>query len=138
MGFGYMLILDDCIKRLKQLEENSIDAVVTDPTYGLGFLGKQWDTFDKSQFGIAGKESSNDLNEKKNSKILSRIANGNELYKFCLLWSTECLRVLKPGGHLLSFGGTRTYHWMACAIECAGFEIRDSRSNTMDLCPRIS
>jgi site-specific DNA-methyltransferase (adenine-specific) len=45
---------------------------------------------------------------------------------WCEAWSAECLRVLKPGGHLLAFGGTRTYHRMACAIEDAGFEVRDS------------
>lgn len=52
--------------------------------------------------------------------------SGNEFQDWCRLWAAECLRVLKPGGHLLAFGGTRTYHRMACAIEDAGFEIRDS------------
>lgn len=77
---------------LKQLEGNSVDAIVTDPPYELGFMNKKWDS--------------------------TGIAYNVELWK-------ECLRVLKPGGHLLSFGGTRTYHRMACAIEDAGFEIRD-------------
>jgi site-specific DNA-methyltransferase (adenine-specific) len=75
------------------MPENSVDAIVTDPPYELGFMGKRWDG--------AG------------------IAYSVEM------WS-EALRVLKPGGHLLAFGGTRTYHRMACAIEDAGFEIRDS------------
>lgn len=78
--------------KLKELPDNSIDSIVTDPPYELGFMGKSWDS--------------------------TGIAYNVEL------WS-ECLRVLKPGGHLLSFGGTRTYHRMACAIEDAGFEIRD-------------
>ena len=52
--------------------------------------------------------------------------SGNEFQDWCRLWAAECLRVLKPGGHLLAFGGTRTYHRMVCAIEDAGFEIRDS------------
>jgi hypothetical protein len=86
------LILGDCIEKLKELEENSIDAIVTDPPYELGFMGKGWDA--------------------------TGIANNVELWR-------SCLRVLKPGGHLLSFGGTRTYHRMACAIEDAGFEVRD-------------
>jgi len=73
--------------------DSSIDAIVTDPPYELGFMGKQWD-------------------------------NAGVAYDV-QLW-TECLRVLKPGGHLLAFGGTRTYHRMAAAIEDAGFEIRDS------------
>ena len=83
----------DCVELLAGLEDCSVDSIVTDPPYELGFMGKQWDG--------AG------------------IAYSVEL------WS-QCLRVLKPGGHLLAFGGTRTYHRMACAIEDAGFEIRDS------------
>ena len=86
------LRLGDCLEVLKEIPDNSVDAIVTDPPYELGFMGKSWDK--------------------------TGIANNAEM------WS-ECLRVLKPGGHLLSFGGTRTYHRMAIAIEDAGFEIRD-------------
>lgn len=86
------LINDDCINTIKDLADNSVDAVITDPPYELGFMGKAWDST-----GIA-----------------------NNQY----MWS-EVLRVLKHGGYLLSFGGTRTYHRMACAIEDAGFEVRD-------------
>jgi hypothetical protein len=75
------------------MPDASIDSIVTDPPYELGFMGKKWDA--------------------------SGIAYNVELWR-------ECLRVLKPGGHLLAFGGTRTYHRMAVAIEDAGFEIRDS------------
>jgi DNA modification methylase len=78
---------------LPTLADNSIDAIVTDPPYELGFMGKKWDS--------------------------SGIAYNVELWR-------ECLRVLKPGGHLLSFGGTRTWHRIAVAIEDAGFEVRDS------------
>ena len=77
---------------LPTLPENSIDSIVTDPPYELGFMGKSWDS--------------------------TGVANDVELWK-------EVLRVLKPGGYLLSFGGSRTYHRMAVAIEDAGFEIRD-------------
>ena len=87
-----MIVNGDCLVELKKLKENSVDSVVTDPPYELGFMGKAWDS--------------------------TGIANNVDM------WS-EVLRVLKPGGHLLSFGGTRTYHRMACAIEDAGFEIRD-------------
>lgn len=72
------------------LEDNSVDSIVTDPPYGLSFMGNDWD------HGVPGIE----------------------------FWK-EMLRVLKPGGHLLSFGGSRTYHRMASAVEDAGFEIRD-------------
>ena len=82
----------DCKEVLKLLPDNSVDSIVTDPPYELGFMGKSWDST-----GIA-----NDAT----------------------MWS-ECLRVLKPGGHILAFSGTRTYHRMASAIEDAGFEVRD-------------
>jgi len=72
------------------LDADSVDAIVTDPPYGLSFMGKGWD------HGVPGVE----------------------------FW-TEALRVAKPGAHLLAFGGTRTYHRLACAIEDAGWEIRD-------------
>ena len=84
------LLLGDCKEKLKELEDNSIDAIVTDPPYGLSFMGKKWD-YDVPSIDI---------------------------------WK-ECLRVLKPGGYLLSFAGTRTQHRMAVNIEDAGFEIRD-------------
>jgi site-specific DNA-methyltransferase (adenine-specific) len=78
---------------LPTLPDNSVDAIVCDPPYELGFMGKSWDS--------------------------SGIAYSVELWR-------ECLRVLKPGGHLLAFGGTRTWHRLAVAIEDAGFEIRDN------------
>jgi site-specific DNA-methyltransferase (adenine-specific) len=77
---------------LKNLADNSIDSVVTDPPYELGFMGKSWDA--------------------------TGVAYSVELWQ-------EVMRVLKPGGHLLAFSGSRTYHRMAVAIEDAGFEIRD-------------
>ena len=86
------LLQGDCLEVLKTLEDNSVDSIVTDPPYELGFMGKSWDN--------------------------TGIANNVDMWK-------ECLRVLKPGGHLLAFGGTRTYHRMAVAIEDAGFEVRD-------------
>src|SRR5210317_850048 len=86
------LLNGDCLDKLKELEDNSIDSVVTDPPYEIGFMGKGWDD--------------------------SGIANNPQLWK-------EVLRVLKPGGHLLAFGGSRTYHRLAINVEDAGFEIRD-------------
>jgi hypothetical protein len=84
------LFLGDCLDALRQLPDASVDAVVTDPPYGLSFMGKKWD------YDVPSVE----------------------------VWA-ECLRVLKPGGHLLAFAGTRTQHRMAVRIEDAGFEIRD-------------
>jgi len=119
------IICGDAIEELKNLPDNCVDAVITDPPYALGFLGKEWDTFDKSQFGRKGLEGKNDLKVKKNFEILPRYKNWDGYYEFSFNWAKEVFRVLKPGGHLLAFGGTRTYHRMTCGIEDAGFEIRD-------------
>ena len=86
------LINSDCIEAMKAMPENSVDSIVTDPPYELGFMGKSWDS--------------------------TGIAFNIEVWQ-------EALRVLKPGGHLIAFSGSRTYHRMAVAIEDAGFEIRD-------------
>ena len=114
------IILGDALEKMRELEENSVDTIITDPPYGLGFMGKEWDTFDKNQFGKKGEEGENDLKVKKNFKILPRY-NTDGLYKFTRDWSTEALRVLKPGGTLLVFAGSRTYHKVACGIEDAGW-----------------
>src|ERR1700722_6820775 len=87
-----MILKGDALVRLQERDENSVDSIVTDPPYEIGFMGKAWD-----QNGSAHS---------------------------VLIWS-ECLRILKPGGYLLAFGGSRTYHRICCAIEDAGFEIRD-------------
>jgi site-specific DNA-methyltransferase (adenine-specific) len=120
------LYLGDCIEVLRVLDENSVDTCITDPPYGLGFMGKEWDTFDKSQFGIAGNEGENDLKVKKNFNVLPRYGSSRDLYNFTFEWASEVYRVLKPGALLLAFGGTRTYHRLVCGIEDAGFEIRDT------------
>ncbi|WP_313740514.1 DNA methyltransferase [Pseudomonas sp.] len=86
----YTLHLGDCIEAMRAMPDNSVDSIVTDPPYGLSFMGKKWD------YDVPGVD----------------------------VWA-ECLRVLKPGGHLLAFAGTRTQHRMAVRIEDAGFEIRD-------------
>lgn len=80
----------DCFKVMREMPNNNVDTVITDPPYGLSFMGKKWD------YEIPSIE----------------------------IWQ-ECLRVAKPGAILLCFGGTRTYHRMACAIEDAGWQIRD-------------
>ena len=120
-----MIYNGDVFDILKTIPDNSVDTVITDPPYGLGFMGKEWDTFDKSQFGLAGNEGANDLKVKKNFKALPRY-NTAGLYDFTLRWASELLRVAKPGAILLSFGGTRTYHRIACAIEDAGWIIKDA------------
>ena len=85
------VIHGDCIETMNAMPPESVDAIVTDPPYGLGFMGKKWDGLPPS-----------------------------------LEWAEACYRVLKPGGHIAAFGGTRTWHRLAVAIEDAGFEMRDS------------
>ena len=85
------VIHGDCIETMNQLPPESVDAIVTDPPYGLSFMSAKWDA---TPPGVQ--------------------------------WAEACYRVLKPGGHIAAFGGTRTWHRLAVAIEDAGFEMRDS------------
>lgn len=87
---GCEILIGDCCAVMRAMAGNSVDSIVTDPPYGLSFMGKKWD------YDVPSVE----------------------------IWR-EVFRVLKPGGHLLAFGGTRTYHRLVVAIEDAGFEIRD-------------
>jgi site-specific DNA-methyltransferase (adenine-specific) len=92
-----ILYAGDCIEVMRQMPEDSVDAIVTDPPYGLEFMGRDWDGFGTPLGFQTWTES----------------------------WAREAFRILKPGGHLLAFAGTRTYHRMASGVEDAGFEIRD-------------
>jgi DNA modification methylase len=128
------LWLGDCLDVLRQLDAASVDAVVTDPPYGLEFMGKEWDAFKPPSARIRQQsERDQRAGAAHNSTTFLAARNmpesfvaGHPFQAWCQLWATECLRVLKPGGHLLAFGGTRTWHRLACAIEDAGFEVRDS------------
>ena len=122
-----MIIKGDCIEEMKKLDENSVEAIITDPPYGLEFMGKDWDKF-KHGNEIINPQGA--FEHKKGFKQMVRFAKDYEtmikMQQFFFEWATECLRILKPGGFLLSFGGTRTYHRLVCGIEDAGFEIRDT------------
>lgn len=114
----------DCLEVLAMLADDSIDSVVCDPPYGLEFMGKEWDSFDKKERRVKG-TGGTQAPFANHAASLDR-ARGKAFQRWCETWASECLRVLKPGGHLVAFGGTRTYHRMTCAIEDAGFEVRDS------------
>lgn len=117
----------DCLDVLAGLPDASVDAVVTDPPYGLGFMGKEWDTVKASHLPPSAIAKDTPLARATTGKGPAAVAfNGPAFGEWCELWAAECLRVLKPGGHMLAFGGTRTWHRLACAVEDAGFEIRDS------------
>ncbi|HEX7124163.1 MAG TPA: site-specific DNA-methyltransferase [Thermodesulfobacteriota bacterium] len=120
----------DCRAILPTLPEASVDAVVTDPPYGLGFMGVRWDTFanerrERKARGRFDHVGGNHNPTSSADAARTRRVEAKRYGRWCRAWARECLRVLKPGGHLVAFGGTRTYHRLACAIEDAGFEIRD-------------
>jgi len=90
----------DCVELMRDMDADSVDAIVTDPPYGIDFMGKEWDGF----------------------------GTPHGFQTWTEQWAREAFRVLKPGGHLLAFGGTRMYHRLATGIEDAGFEVRDMMS----------
>ncbi len=154
----------DCIEAMREMDEASVDAIVTDPPYGLEFMGKEWDSLkpDRGRADLSDRENFKPTKSKFKDGVGTKIGapQKNPRCRKCgklkfdhekgkchckppdwntrqseyaylqqvwhEAWATEALRVLKPGGHLLAFGGTRTYHRLACAVEDAGFEIRDS------------
>jgi DNA modification methylase len=95
------LIEADALMLLAKLPASSVDAIVTDPPYGLSLGGAGWDSF--------GKDSA-----------------GEAFERWSYQWAAECRRVLKPGGHLLAFGSPRTFHRLASGVEDSGLEVRDS------------
>jgi DNA modification methylase len=147
------LLHGDCIEVLPTLEAESVDAVVTDPPYGLGFMGKAWDSVGRNDLGGVrahdqgyGPITSNPTcrscgglqslkSEGSGGRHKCRCASpvwpnwgardGQKFQAWCEQWGREALRVTKPGGYLLAFGGTRTHHRLVCALEDAGWIIRD-------------
>jgi DNA modification methylase len=165
------LIVGDCREVMAGMAENSVDAICTDPPYGLEFMGKEWDNlgtgrkgnpFDPhdQKFSAGGFAEGNGYANRQTpsyerKKMPKCAACGKWKYNATAssqcqcespqwvtdtstyprkmqdwheTWAREAFRVLKPGGHLLAFGGTRTFHRMTVAIEDAGFEIRDCLS----------
>jgi site-specific DNA-methyltransferase (adenine-specific) len=171
---GVTVYQGDCIETMRRLPEASVDAIVTDPPYGLEFMGKEWDAFApshrknsavwngrrqaqsgwedaarerKGKGGGGPSYKSQHKGAKRCVKCGKRAFSGSPcectepewmiehrqeapstmlgFQAFSEAWAREAYRVLKPGGHLLAFAGTRTYHRMASGVEDAGFEIRD-------------
>ncbi|AFH21544.1 hypothetical protein OSG_eHP4_00010 [environmental Halophage eHP-4] len=91
------VITGDCLEELERLEPNSVEAIVTDPPYGLAFMGRSWDDFEPKEY-----------------------------QEWCEKWAAKAKQVLKPGGHMLAFSGNRTHHRLFSGIQDAGFEIRDT------------
>jgi DNA modification methylase len=144
----------DCLDVLRGMGEASVDSVVTDPPYGLEFMGREWDApwqvssksklFGKRERPMPGWGVTRNANcracsgrmrgaktcrcerpEWDEAPEATRVRQMRGFQDWCEAWAREVFRVLKPGGHAAIFGGTRTYHRMVCAIEDAGFEVRD-------------
>ncbi len=108
----WTVIAGDCFEQLPELPAASVDAIVTDPPYGIDFQGEHWD-------GGAIRERASRWSGEK-------LSAGEAFQVWCQAWAVECNRVLKPGGHLAAFGSPRTAHRLASGIEDAGVELRDS------------
>jgi DNA modification methylase len=114
------LMNGDCLIKLKELEADSVDSIVTDPPYHLTSITKRFgkENSAPAQYGTDG------VFQRASKGFMGKEWDGGDIAFRTEVWE-ECLRVLKPGGYLLAFGGTRTYHRMTVAIEDSGFEIRD-------------
>lgn len=154
----WRVVEGDALEQLAELDAQSIDAVVTDPPYGIGFMGHKWDqpgehgavtangqpqpypaaedrelqrAMERSQrrgqhhqgTGFDARRADNGAFEA--GRYDFSPAATHRFQTWSAVWAAEALRVLKPGGYLIVFGGTRTYHRLVCGIEDAGFEIRD-------------
>jgi DNA modification methylase len=118
------IICGDCLTVMATMEPNSVDAIVTDPPYGLEFMGKEWDRLWNKHDG--DETRSEGRVARKFQTATPQHKAGLDAQEWHYAWAVEALRVAKPGAHLLAFGGTRTFHRLACAIEDAGWEIRDT------------
>ena len=106
------LLEGDCLEVMGELEPESVDAIVTDPPYGIGFQNERWDSAALREAAArAGHE---------------RLTPNQAFEAWSRIWAGECRRVLKPGGFLAAFGSPRTFHRLACGIEDVGLEIRDT------------
>jgi DNA modification methylase len=109
---GATLYGGDCVATMKALGPASVDTVLTDPPYGIDMTSRGWDSFGSARGTPPAEAASN--------------RRGEDAFEaWCRDWASACIRVLKPGGHLIAFGSPRKWHRLACAIEDTGFEIRD-------------
>jgi len=117
---GMTLLMGDCVEQVRRLPENSMDSIVVDPPYHLTSTVKRFGKPGSApaQFGTDGTFA------RASKGFMGKEWDGGDIAFQPATWA-EMMRVLRPGGHLLAFGGSRTYHRLAVAIEDAGFEIRD-------------
>jgi DNA modification methylase len=106
------LLEGDCFEVLAGIEAESVDAIITDPPYGIGFQSARWDSGAIRETAARAGED--------------RLSPNQAFEVWARLWATECARVLKPGAFMLAFGSPRTFHRLASGIEDGGLEIRDT------------
>lgn len=135
----WRVIHADCLTALPKLDPESVDVVITDPPYGIGISGMAWDGSAihaatradlavRKKLGTPGRDRGGSAYGSASSYAGSydfSLEGTLAFQSFCARWTSECLRVLKPGGHMAVFGGPRTFHRLTCGIEEAGFELRD-------------
>lgn len=129
------IIQGDCLQEMRQMADCSITHILTDPPYGLHFMGKDWDNFKKSNFDERGDHKVVPENGKDRGVRKIQSANSaagtyderrnDEFQEFMFKFGKEALRIVKPGGHILMFGAPRRFHRQICGLEDAGWEIRD-------------
>lgn len=110
---SWQVLHGDCVSVLAELPRQSVDAVVCDPPYGIDFQGKRWD-------GRTIRDSAATTSSRRH------LSASEAFQEWTRSWAAECREVLKPGGHLLAFGSPRTFHRLACGLEDAGLELRDT------------
>jgi site-specific DNA-methyltransferase (adenine-specific) len=131
----------DCLEFIKKMPDDCVDTIITDPPYGIGFMGKEWDNFKPTAVAKATKKSSRKksyLNPNRSKNVrggaspaleagrYDRSLQGlNGFQNWMTEISKEMLRITKPGGTMLIFGGARTYHRLACAVEDSGWILKD-------------
>lgn len=109
---GATLLQGDCIEAMASLDAQSVDAILTDPPYGIAFKGKRWDSAAiREAAALAGHD---------------RLSPNEAFEVWCQVWAEECRRVMKPGAFLAAFGSPRTFHRLSCGVESAGLKIRDT------------
>lgn len=128
----------DCLDMLAEMEDNSVDSVVTDPPYGIRFMGAAWDGADIVKKTAERRASTSTLYDNRcgatgghasvaaeAGKYDTSLRTNRMFQEWCIVWATACFRVMKPGAHLIAFGSPRVHHRLHAGIEDAGFEIRD-------------
>ena len=135
-----MILTGDCLTMLPTIETNSVDAIVTDPPYAIGFMNRKWDTFSPSNAARIREQSGDREIDQRNPNLkgrghrpafgaaveYDRTPGANVRFQeWCREWAQKAIRVLKPGGYMLVCMSPRTQHRAVCGIEDAGFEIMD-------------